>query len=91
MGMVGLGSGLAFGVVSIGLSSQFLTDQDCNALVQEAINQSFINGTSIGLEYAIASITQEAIQCNTIPIEYANYSYNLVAIECLNLNTTEEK
>ena len=85
MGMVGLGGGLAFAVVSIGLSSQFLTDQDCYALQ----NESFINGSQVGSEYLIAAITNELVQCKTIPISYAGYNYTLVAIECLNLNTTQ--
>jgi len=84
--MVALGGALAFAIVVKGVSPKFLTDQDCNALQEE----SFINGTSVGMQYTIASLTQEAVQCKTIPIEYANYSYTLVAAECLDLNTTQE-
>ena len=62
-----------------------MTDSYCDVLVANAINQSFINGTIVGSEYIISSITQEAIQCKTIPINYANYSYNLIAVECLEL------
>ena len=78
-------------VVGSNVAPDFLmTDSYCDVLIENATNQSFINGTSFGLEYAIASLTQEAIQCNTIPIEYANYSYSLIAVECLNLNKTED-
>jgi len=86
IGMIILGSGLAFAVVCIGLTPQFLTDQDCFALQ----NESFINGTNIGSEYIIASITQEAVQCNQIPISYGGYNYTLIAIECLNLTKSQE-
>ena len=84
IGMILLGSGLAFVVVCIGMTPQFLTDQDCYALQ----NESFINGTMVGGEYTIAVITNEAIQCNQIPISYDGYNYTLVAVECLNLNQT---
>ncbi len=80
---------MAFLVVGTNIAPDFLvTDGYCDRLIENATNQSFINGTSFGLEYAVASITQEAIQCNSIPIEYANYSFSLIAVECLNLNNT---
>jgi len=89
--MTVIGAGLALAVVALGLSPQFVNDQDCDAMVLDAMNQSFINGTAVGMEYTIASITQEAVQCKTMPMKYANYSYTLVATECLNLNKTEEQ
>ena len=84
------GIGSAFGLILLDMTPQFLTDQDHDAQMLDAMNQSFINGTSVGMQYTIASLTQEAVQCKTIPIEYANYSYTLVAAECLDLNTTQE-
>jgi len=84
IGMIVLGCGLAFIVVVTGMSPQFLTDQDCFALQ----NESFINGTLMGTEYLIATITNELVQCKTLPISYAGYNYTIVAIECLNLNNT---
>ena len=65
-----------------------MTDGHCDDLMLESNNESFINGTSLGMEYTIATLTNEAIQCNTIPITYQNYSYTLIAAECLNLNET---
>ncbi len=64
--------------------------KNCKVQIEEAINQSFINGTTYALEYAVASITSEAIQCNQIPVSYQNYSYTLIALECLDLNKKEE-
>jgi len=85
IGLVVLGAGLSFAVVVLGLTPQFLTDQDCYALQ----NESFINGTMVGGEYTIAIITQEAIQCHQIPISYGGYNYTLVAVECLNLSVVD--
>ncbi len=62
-----------------------MTDSYCDV----KINESFINGTMIGMEYTIASITQEVIECKTIPISYGGYNYTLVALECLDLNLTQ--
>jgi len=87
IGMIALGGGLAFAVVVIGISPQFLTDQDCYALQ----NESFINGTIVGGEYTIAIITNEVIQCKNLSMSYAGYNYTLVAVECLNLNLTMEE
>ena len=81
IGMVALGGALAFAIVVKGVSPKFLTDQDCNALQEE----SFINGTSVGEENTIATITDAMIQCKTLQINYREYKYTLVAVECLNI------
>jgi len=62
-----------------------VSDGYCNKL----INNATINANIIGVEYTIATITQEVIQCNTIPINYGGYNYTLGALECLNLNLSQ--
>ena len=85
--------GLMLGATLFGLfiqadgTSQFLSDTRC----EEMINASSNYAVSYGMEYAIASITQEAVQCNQIPMEYGNYTYTLIAAECLSLNNSEAK
>jgi len=69
-----------------------ITDSYCDVLIENAVNESFINGTSIGAEYIVAWITSEVTKCNSLPINYDGYNYTLIAAECLNLNiTTEDK
>ena len=75
--------------MALGYAVSMLPFIDGNCEVE--INESFINGTSMGTEYAIAMITNEIVQCKTLPISYAGYNYTLIAVECLNLNNTEEK
>jgi len=70
--------GGVFILIQLGYSDDSIPNNICDERVE--------NATNVGLEYAIASLTSEAIRCNPIPITYANYSYTLVAIECLNLN-----
>ncbi len=65
-----------------GYSPDFMTDGQCNDMIDNASN----NAANYGMEYTIATITQQAIKCEQIPINYANYSYNLIAVECLDLN-----
>ena len=72
-------------VIGIMITFWALTLEYRDTICAPEINQSFINGTTFGLEYAIASITSEAIQCNQIPINYQGYNYTLIAMECLNL------
>lgn len=85
------GAGVIIGAIAVcllilaGGTTQFMTDQECNNLTQ----QSFINGTSFGMEYALIHITNQSIQCNQIPITYQNISYILYPLECLNLNNKE--
>lgn len=54
------------------------------------VNESFINGTIAGMDYALYQLTNQSINCQQIPITYANYSYTLYPLECLNLNTKQE-
>jgi len=76
-------------VLVVSLSGSMITDGSCDELIIDVSNESFINGTTFGIEYAVATLTEEAIQCNTIPITYQNYSYTLIAVECLqSLNYT---
>lgn len=65
-------------IFSGGISS-FITDGHCNDMVEEG----FINGTYYGMNYILATITEQAIQCEEIPINYSNYTYTLIAAECL--------
>ncbi len=74
----------------VAVSGVMITDGTCDEMVINATNESFINGTMFGIEYAVASLTEEAIQCKQIPMNYQNYSYTLIAAECLNLNETQE-
>lgn len=73
-----LASASAILVVSLTTEKQLGCDK--------SINESFINGTEFGEEYAIAVITNEIIKCKTLPISYAGYNYTLVSLECLNLS-----
>lgn len=66
VGMIILGGGLAFAVVVIGLSPQFLTDQDCNTLVENATNQSI----SIGKILGAMAVSERVIQYNEMPVYY---------------------
>ena len=78
---------LVLAIFGSNVSPNFLmTDSYCDGLIANATNHSFINGTSFGVEYTIASITQEVVQCKTLPISYSGYNYTLVAVECLNMS-----
>ena len=70
VGMIMLGGGLALGIVVIGLTPQFLTDQDCYALVENATNQSMMDGINIGKIIVARVVSDMFIQYNEIPIYY---------------------
>ena len=70
VGMIMLGGGIAFAVVVIGLTPQFLTDQDCYALVENATNQSMIDGISIGEFIGAKAVSDRVIQFDEMPIYY---------------------
>lgn len=73
-------------VGSNSIPNLMVTDGYCDKLIENASNYSM----NLGLEYAVASITNEMIKCKTIPVNYAGYSYNLIAVECLNLTKLQE-
>lgn len=86
--------GILFIMLGVGFIAALLGYYVATIPFEEAVQnctEQLINGTSLGIEYTIASLTSEAIQCNTIPINYSGYSYNLIAVECLDLNKTEVK
>lgn len=73
--MLMVGGGLAFAVVSIGLTpDSFLTDQACAVLVENASNQSFINGSTIGFEqgklFGSMEVSNNLLQYNQMPVYY---------------------
>lgn len=60
----------------------YMTDKELLNLTQESFNY----GTSYGMEYTLAILTNQSIQCNQMPINYSGYAYTLYPLECLNLN-----
>lgn len=56
----------------------------------EQIENATINGTNIGAEAVIYTLTERAVNCEQIPISYQDINYTLYPLECLNLNSTKE-
>ncbi|GAF70142.1 unnamed protein product [marine sediment metagenome] len=86
-----LGAMLFGMLIFFGASDAFMTDGQCEVLVNNETNNSFLYGVSYGIEYSKATITQEVVQCKEMPMEYENYSYTLIAKECLDLNNNGGK
>ncbi len=68
------------------ISPQYLKDQTCNAMIENASNESFINGSIYGATVFQNAIINQSLQCEPIPFGFQDETYNLVLIECLNLN-----
>jgi hypothetical protein len=53
-------------------------------LVQPALSGLVAQGQNEGVEYAIAYLAQQLVQCPStgVPITYQNQTMNLVALEC---------
>ncbi len=72
--------------IFVGKSPDFLTDGQCDDMIINATNQSFINGSNYGASVFQDAIMQQSLQCEPIPFNYQDQTYNLVLYECLNLN-----
>lgn len=77
-----IGIGVTVAAISLGVSPQFINDQDCAAQV----NESFFNGTLAGYSYTIETITNRSISCQSTPIVTPIVNYTLIPIECLNMS-----
>ncbi len=66
------------------ISPQYIKDQTCNSMIENASNQSFINGSIYGSLVFQNAIINQSLQCEPIPFGFQNETYNLVLIKCLN-------
>ena len=54
-------------------------------VIKPAINGYMVNAQNQGIQYAIYSIMQQAVQCQPsgVPLIFGNQTINIIAIECL--------
>lgn len=71
---------IIFGVI-IGITIMSLL-----SVTNEELSIASIQSFDYGVEYTIAFIINQSIQCNQIPINYSGYDFTLYPLECLNLN-----
>ncbi len=81
---ISIGIIITIALIHAEISPQYLKDQTCNAMIENASNQSFINGSIYGSLVFQNAIINQSLQCEPIPFGFQNETYNLVLIECLN-------
>lgn len=79
-----IGVVIAVGFVQLEISPQWVNDQTCDAMIENASKQSFINGSIYGASVFQDAIIKQSLQCEPIPFGFNNQTYNLVLVECLN-------
>ena len=52
-------------------------------VVKPAVTGYVVNAQNEGVQFAVASIMQQAATCQPVPLTFGNQTINMIAMECL--------